>query len=83
MLSATVLIGTLRINTYAKFENDVTDFRGSWLCKLLNTVFLGYKMGLFSFQNNSKNLDLFYKTDLDIWDCLGRVNSYYSKIAKD
>ena len=38
--------------------------------------------GLFSFQTNSKNLDLSYKTDLDIWDSLGRVNSYYSKIAK-
>ena len=25
----------------------------------------------FSFQNNPKNLDLSYKTDLDIWDCLG------------
>ena len=27
----------------------------------------------FSFQNNPKNLDLAYKTDLDLWDCLGRV----------
>ena len=24
----------------------------------------------FSFQNNPKNLDLSYKTDLDFWDCL-------------
>ena len=31
----------------------------------------------FSFQNNPKNLDLSYKTDLDLWDCLGRV-----KLAK-
>ena len=30
-------------------------------------------MELFSFQNNPKNLDPSYKTDLDIWDCLGRV----------
>ena len=30
--------------------------------------FLGYKMEFFSFQNNPKNLDLSYKTDLDIWD---------------
>ena len=45
--------------------------------------FFGYKTGLFSFQSNYKNLDLHYKTDLDIWDCLGRENSYYSKIAKD
>ena len=28
----------------------------------------------FSFQNNPKDLDLSYKTDLDLWDCLGRVN---------
>ena len=27
----------------------------------------------FFFQNNPKNLDLSYKMDLDLWDCLGRV----------
>ena len=27
----------------------------------------------FSFQNNAKNLDPSYKTDLDLWDCLGRM----------
>ena len=27
----------------------------------------------FSFQNNPKNLDLSYKTDLDFGDCFGRV----------
>ena len=35
--------------------------------------FLGYKTDFFSFQNNPKDLDLSYKTDLDLWDCLGRV----------
>ena len=25
------------------------------------------------FQNNPRNLDVSYKTDLDLWDCLGRV----------
>ena len=25
------------------------------------------------FQNNAKDLDHSYKTDLDLWDCLGRV----------
>ena len=35
--------------------------------------FFGYKAEFLSFQNNPKNLDLSYKTDLDIWDCLGRV----------
>ena len=28
--------------------------------------FFGYKTELFSFQNNPKNLDLSYKTDLDL-----------------
>ena len=28
---------------------------------------------VFSFQNNPKNLNLSYKTDLDLWDCLGMV----------
>ena len=31
--------------------------------------FFGYKTGFFS----SKNIDLSYKMDLDLWDCLGRV----------
>ena len=34
--------------------------------------FLGYKMGVFPFQTNPKNLDPSYKMDLDIWDCFGR-----------
>ena len=36
--------------------------------------FLSYKTELFflfSFQNNPRNLDLSYKTDLDFWDCFG------------
>ena len=40
---------------------------------LLHTVFLRLLDGVFSFQNNPKNLDLSYKTDLDLKDCLGRV----------
>ena len=35
--------------------------------------FFGYKTGVFSFQNNPKDLDPSFKTDLDLWDCLGRV----------
>ena len=30
--------------------------------------FFGYKTDFFSFQNNPKNLDPSYKTDLDHWD---------------
>ena len=37
------------------------------------TVFLCLSDSVFSFQNNPKNLDPFYKMDLDLWDCLGRV----------
>ena len=35
--------------------------------------FFDYKMEFFSFQNNPKDLDPSCKTDLDLWDCLGRV----------
>ena len=31
------------------------------------------RRSFFSFQNNPKDLDSSYKTDLDLWDCLGRV----------
>ena len=37
------------------------------------TYSLGYNTELFSFQNNQKDLDPSYRTDLDLWDCLGRV----------
>ena len=40
--------------------------------------FFGYKTEFFfPFQNNSKNLDLSYKTDLDLLDYLGRLKWYY------
>ena len=42
------------------------------LCHVI-PYFLGYKTEFFSFQNNPKDLDPSYKTDLDLWDCLGRV----------
>ena len=35
--------------------------------------FFGYKTEVFSFQNNPKDIDPSCKTDLDLWDCLGRV----------
>ena len=37
------------------------------------TVFPRIYDGFFSFQNNPKDLDPSYKTDLDLWDCFGRV----------
>ena len=48
------------------------------IIKLLNIneinvpYFFGYKTD-FSFENNPKDLDLYCKMDLDLWDCLGRV----------
>ena len=35
--------------------------------------FFGYKTGFYSFLNSPKNLDLSYKTDLDLCNCLGGV----------
>ena len=39
------------------------------LLMLYLRYFFGYKMEFFSFQNNPKDLDPSYKTDLDLWDC--------------
>ena len=36
------------------------------MAKLKILYFFGYKTGLFSFQNNPKDLDLSYKMDLDL-----------------
>ena len=37
--------------------------------------FFCYKtVRVFFFPNNHKNLDPSYKMDLDLWDCLGKVN---------
>ena len=36
--------------------------------------FFGYNTEFFFFQNNPKDLDPSCKTDLDLLDCLGRVN---------
>ena len=45
-------------------------------CKLkIIPYFFSYKMQLFSFQTIPKILDPSSKMDLDLWDCLGRVNS--------
>ena len=50
-------------------------FRITWrdTHKLEIPYFFAYKTVFFSFQNNPKNLDPSYQTDLDLWDCLGRV----------
>ena len=35
--------------------------------------FFGYKIELFPSKTIPKDLDPSYKTDLDLWDCLGKV----------
>ena len=49
---------------------------GVWLTLFCDEVpyLFSYKMEFFSFQNNPKDLDPSCKMDLDLWDCLGRVN---------
>ena len=57
---------------YSGFPN--TDHFNQTIMKHLVTDFFGYKTEFFfSFQNNPKNLDLSYKMDLDLWDCLGKI----------
>ena len=46
---------------------------GAIILLVIRWLFFGYKDRVFSFLNNPKNLDLSDKTDLDLWDCLGRV----------
>ena len=38
-------------------------------------LWLTFKNLWLTFQNNPKNLDLSYKTDLDLWDCLRKVKT--------
>ena len=48
----------------------------NWNIKTKENVisyFFSYKMDLFSFQNNPRDLDPSYKMDLDLWDWFGRV----------
>ena len=41
---------------------------------LIYRISSGIRRSFFFFQNNPKDLDPSCKTDLDLWDCLGRVN---------
>ena len=55
--------------------NPDTETKVVWthLKIFLLTVFLRLYDGVFFFQNNSKDVDPYYKTDPDLWDCLGMV----------
>ena len=44
------------------------------------TYFSGHKTEFCLIQNNPKNLDPSYMTDLDLQDCLGRVNLVLKQI---
>ena len=39
----------------------------------MTEFFFSSKTQNFFFQNNPKNLDPSFKTDLDLWNCLGRL----------
>ena len=44
----------------------------TFILKLPLLYFFNYKAEFFSFENNPKNLDPSYKTDLDLWNHLGK-----------
>ena len=73
MLSAAIFVWCFKV--YANWNGVITG--GNQICLHLTVqrvpYFFAYKTVFFSFQNNPKNLDPSYKTDLDLWDCLGRV----------
>ena len=57
---------TLLCETSSYFEIKVSSGK-----IIVVPYFFDYKTGVFSFQNNSKDLDPSCKMDLDLWDCLG------------
>ena len=70
-------MGTLFL--YAQYVNVMLEStlmaRSPYFAAIYKEVayFFGYKTDFFPFQNNSKDLDPSCKTDLNLWDCLGRV----------
>ena len=63
-----------RLAIHVHFDGSVNKLPYSHqnLIKVL-PYFFGFKTEFFSFQNKPKDLDPSYKTDLDLWDGLGRV----------
>ena len=55
-------------------ENELTDKKHLLLNSCYCTEVSSVIRRSFFFQNNPKDLDPSYKTDLDLLDCLGRVN---------
>ena len=47
------------------------------LGKITYLISLVIRQSLISFQNNSKNLELSYKTDLGLWDCLCIISKFH------
>ena len=72
------------IHSFWSFVDLALSFHASWetgeLVRVIIIIqselpyFFGYKTECFFFQNNPKDLDPSCKTDLDLLDCLGRVN---------
>ena len=44
-----------------------------WVLRIIQRYHISSVIYYFSFQNNPKDLDPSYKTDLDLWDRLGRI----------
>ena len=59
----------LKENPYLLVKNSSSIISFFYNSNTLLLYFLGYKTDFFSFQNNPKDLDPSYKTDLDLWDC--------------
>ena len=64
---------TLKLFPFVKMWKNMEGYQPALQNKGI-PYFFDYKTEFFSFQNNPKDLDLSCKTDLDLWDCLGRVN---------
>ena len=83
VLSATGLIGNgekkVVAGLHSLFSVSAYLTDSSSVCNTYLHLQRGYstsvviRQSFLSFQNNPKNLDLSYKTDLGLWDCLGRV----------
>ena len=51
-------------------------YQWSFAARQLIPYFFSYKTEFLSFQNNPKNLAPSYKTDLDLWYCLGKLKFF-------
>ena len=70
-LNALIWIKISAVCEIAKRQNDGADSDHT----IYLPYFFGYKTEISFLPKNPKNLDPSYQTDLDLWDCLGRVKT--------